>query len=89
VIKGSNRSDFLRGGPRPDRIDAKAGNDRIKVDGGGRDTVRCGSGRADLVNADLTDRIARDCETVARVIARDPFRSPAQHATVAEPDSVS
>jgi hypothetical protein len=89
VIKGSKRGDFLRGGPHPDRIDAKAGNDRIKVDGGGRDTVRCGSGRADLVNADPTDRIARDCETVARVIARDPYRSPAQHATVVEPDSVS
>ena len=86
VIKGTKRSDFLRGGARPDRIDAKAGNDRIKVDGGGRDTVRCGSGR-DLVNADASDRLARDCELVARVIARDPYRSPAQHATIAEPDT--
>lgn len=89
AIKGTKRADFLRGGPRADRVDARAGSDRIKVDGGGPDTVRCGAGRADLVNADPTDRIARDCETVARVIARDPYLSPAQHATVVEPDSFS
>jgi hypothetical protein len=89
AIKGTKRADFLHGGPRADRVDARSGNDRIKVDGGGRDTVRCGAGRADLVNADLADRVARDCETVSRVIARDPYRAPAQHATVVEPDSVS
>ena len=44
VIDGTKRGGALRGGPRADRIDAKAGNDRIKVDGGGRDTVR-GAGR--------------------------------------------
>jgi hypothetical protein len=87
VIKGTKQADFLRGGPRADRIDARSGNDRIKVDGGRRDTVRCGPGRADLVNADLADRIARDCETVARVVARDPHRAPAQHASIAEPDT--
>lgn len=86
-ITGSPRADFLRGGPSADRIDARGGNDRVKVDGGGRDTVRCGPGRYDLVNADLADRVAPDCETVARVVARDPFTSPAQHSTVAEPDS--
>jgi hypothetical protein len=88
-IDGSPRSDFLRGGQSADRIDGRGGNDRIKVDGGGRDSVRCGPGRFDLVNADLTDRVAADCETVARVIARDPYRAPAQHATIAEPDSLS
>ncbi len=88
VINGTKRADFLRGGPRPDRIDGRAGNDRIKVDGGGRDTVRCGAG-ADLVNADPVDRLAPDCETVARVIARDPYGAPAQHSTIAEPDSLS
>lgn len=86
VIRGSSRADLLRGGPRADRIDARAGNDRVKVDGGRRDTVRCGRG-VDLVNADAADRIARDCELVARVIARDPYRAPAQHSTIAEPDS--
>ena len=88
VIEGTKRADFLRGGPRPDRLDSRGGNDRIKVDGGGRDTVRCGAG-VDLVNADGSDRLARDCETVARVIARDRYRAPAQHATIAEPDSFS
>jgi hypothetical protein len=86
AIKGTKRADFLRGGPRADRIDARGGNDRIKVDGGRRDTVRCGRGR-DLVNADATDRVARDCETVVRVIARDRYTAPAQHSSIAEPDS--
>jgi BNR repeat-like domain len=85
VVKGTNRADFLRGGARADRIDGRGGNDRIKVDGGGRDTVRCGRG-VDLVNADAADRLL-GCETVARVIARDRYRSPAQHSSIAEPDS--
>ena len=89
AITGTNRVDFLRGTPRADRIDSRAGSDRIKVDGGGRDTVSCGAGRYDVVNADRFDRIARDCETVARVVARDGYRAPAQHATIAEPDTFS
>jgi hypothetical protein len=86
VIRGTNRADFLRGGPRADRIEARGGNDRIKVDGGRRDAVRCGRG-ADIVNADAADRLARDCETVSRVIARDRYSAPAQHSTIAEPDT--
>jgi hypothetical protein len=86
-IAGTKRADLLLGTPRADRLDGRGGSDRIKVDGGGRDTVRCGSGRYDVVNADLADRVARDCETVARVVARDPYRAPAQHATIAEPDT--
>jgi BNR repeat-like domain len=88
VIGGTRHADLLLGGARVDRIDGRAGNDRIKVDGGGRDTVRCGPG-TDLVNADAVDRVARDCERIVRVIARDPYRAPAQHATIAEPDSLS
>jgi hypothetical protein len=88
VIKGTKRADFLRGGPRADRVDGKAGNDRIKVDGGRRDLVRCGGG-TDLVNADASDRVVSDCETVARVIAHDAYTAPAQHSTIAEPDSFS
>jgi hypothetical protein len=88
VITGTQRADFLRGGPRADRLDGRGGNDRIKVDGGRRDTVRCGRGR-DLVNADATDRVARDCETVVRVIARDRYSAPAQHSSIAEPDSLA
>ncbi len=89
AITGTNGADFLRGGPRADRIQGRAGNDRIKVDGGRLDTVRCGRGRYDIVNADQADRVASDCETVARVVARDSFRAPAQHATIAEPDTLA
>jgi hypothetical protein len=88
-ITGTNRIDFLRGGPRADRIDARGGSDRIKVDGGGGDLVRCGPGRYDVVNADRADRVAPDCETVALIVARDGHRAPAQHATIAEPDTFS
>ncbi|MBA2360953.1 MAG: exo-alpha-sialidase [Actinobacteria bacterium] len=86
-VTGTPRADFLRGGPRADVLDGRGGSDRIKVEGGGRDRVQCGKGSYDLVNADLSDRVAGDCETVARVVARDPYRTPAQHATIAEPDS--
>ena len=85
VIQGTNRGELLRGGPRADSINARGGHDRIKVDGGGRDTVRCGPGR-DLVNADAADRL-RNCETIVRVIARDRYSAPAQHSSIAEPDS--
>jgi len=88
VIRGSKRADLLLGGPRADRIAAGRGNDRISVFGGGRDRVLCGRG-TDLVNADASDRLARDCERVARVIARDPYGGAGQHSTIAEPDSYS
>lgn len=85
-ITGTKRADLLFGGARADIVSARGGNDRVKVDGGRIDRVSCGRG-FDLVNADLRDRVARDCEVVARVIARDPYRGPAQHATIAEPDT--
>jgi RTX calcium-binding nonapeptide repeat (4 copies) len=85
-IRGTRHADLLRGGPGADRIDAGRGNDRITVFGGGRDRVECGPG-VDLVNADSSDRLSRTCERAARVIARDPFSRPAQHSTIAEPDS--
>ncbi|HEV2711890.1 MAG TPA: sialidase family protein [Gaiellaceae bacterium] len=87
VIRGTNRGEFLRGGPRADTVHARGGHDRIKVDGGGRDTVRCGRG-SDLVNADPGDRL-RDCETVVRVVARDRYSAPAQHSSIAEPDTMA
>ena len=49
--------------------------------------MSCGRGR-DLVTADGSDRIARDCEVVSRQISRDPYRNPeSQHDTQVEPDS--
>ncbi len=54
---------------------------------GAPDSVRCGSG-LDVVNADPTDTVARDCELVGRRLSRDPYRdSVAQHETEVEPDS--
>ena len=36
-------------------------------------SVRCGAG-TDVVNADLVDAVARDCELVGRRLSRDPYR---------------
>ena len=49
--------------------------------------MRCGAG-TDVVNADLIDAVARDCELVGRRLSRDPYTSDdAQHETEVEPDS--
>jgi hypothetical protein len=81
-------ADFLQGGADADTHDAGAGDDRVAASyDGARDTVRCGAG-LDIVNADLTDRVAGDCELVGRRLSRDPYRDPgAQHETEVEPDS--
>ena len=48
---------------------------------GARDVVRCGPG-LDVVNADLVDAVARDCELVGRRLSRDPYTTDgAQHET--------
>jgi len=89
-LAGGAGTDFLHGGPGRDAIDAGPGADRIAVQyDGGRDTVRCGSG-ADVVNADLLDTIAPDCELVGRRLSRDPYTNPeSQHETQVEPDSLT
>ena len=81
-------ADFLEGGAGADTHDTGSGDDRVATSyDGARDSVRCGSG-LDVVNADLTDRVARDCELVGRRLSRDPYRYPgAQHETEVEPDS--
>jgi RTX calcium-binding nonapeptide repeat (4 copies) len=85
---GRGGADFIQGGPGRDTIDAGAGGDLVAVSyDGARDTTRCGSG-LDVVNADLTDTVARDCELVGRRLSRDPYQSTdAQHETEVEPDS--
>jgi hypothetical protein len=78
VAASSASAARVRGTPRADRLQAENGV---------RDTVSCGRGR-DLVTADSTDRIRRDCEVVSRQISRDPYRNPqSQHDTQVEPDS--
>src|SRR5690242_6718726 len=79
VLVGTAAAATIRGTARADRIAA--------VDGR-RQTIVCGRG-LDVVNADLVDRVAADCEVVARRIARDTtvIAGGAQHATILEPDS--
>jgi len=90
TLTGAAGSDFLHGGPGRDLLDGGAGDDRIAAQyDGSRDTVRCGSG-LDVVNADLLDAVAADCELVGLRLSRDPYTSPAsQHETEVEPDSLT
>src|SRR5262245_47762419 len=87
-LLGRGGNDFLQGGSGQDTVDAGPGADRVAVSyDGAPDSVRCGSG-LDVVNADLVDTVARDCELVGRRLSRDPYRDPlAQHETEVEPDS--
>ena len=88
-IEGRGGADFLPGGGGRDAILGQAGPDRIAVHAdGARDTARCGAG-VDIVNAELHDVVADDCEIVARQVSRDPFENLAQHETQVEPDSAA
>jgi BNR repeat protein len=52
----------------------------------GKDSVACGRG-ADVVSADLSDKVAADCEIVSRRLSVDPYANPdSQHETAVEPD---
>nr|MBA2440576.1 hypothetical protein [Thermoleophilaceae bacterium] len=89
-LVGNAGPDFLNGGPGSDVVDAGPGADRVVVQyDGSRDSVRCGPG-PDVVNADLVDRIAADCELVGRRLSRDPYTgAEAQHESEVEPDSLT
>jgi hypothetical protein len=88
LLDGRSANDLIDGGAGRDRLSGSAGNDRLASSGDGRsDTVRCGIGR-DIVNADLADSVAADCEIVGRQLSRDTDRSSeAQHETQVEPHS--
>jgi hypothetical protein len=80
ALVGAATAATVRGTVRADRIHAADGK---------RDIVRCGRA-LDVVNADLSDRVAADCEIVARRIARDTTSvAGAQHGTIVEPDSAA
>ncbi len=66
VLYALSGPDTLVGGTGADRLFAGAGNDTILARDRARDTIVCGAGR-DVVQADPTDRVARDCERVTRV----------------------
>ena len=89
-LSGGAGADFLHGGPGRDSLDAGRGADRVAASyDGARDVVRCGAG-TDIVNADLVDSVAADCELVSRRLSRDPYTTAdAQHETQVEPDSLT
>ena len=62
---GGLGNDRLEGGLGRDLLDAGSGNDLVLVRDKAVDTIRCGTGR-DVVVADRTDKVAKDCETVRR-----------------------
>jgi hypothetical protein len=88
LLPGTLRGDLLIPGPGRDVVDAVDGNDRIVLQyDGAIDAVSCGAGR-DVVNADLADRVARDCEVVSRRLSRDIYANgDSRHETQVEPDS--
>jgi hypothetical protein len=88
TLDGRAGNDLLDGGPGRDQLFGSAGDDWFAVSGDGRaDTVRCGGG-LDVVNADLADPVAADCDVVSRQLSRDLDRiSEASHETQVEPDS--
>ena len=85
---GGRGADFLLGGPGRDATDAGPGDDLLALSyDGSPDSAVCGAG-TDVVNADLIDAVARDCEIVGRRVSLDPYASSdAQHQTEVEPDS--
>lgn len=75
ILSGGNGNDRLGGGAGNDKINGGqglnsytggSGNDNIIAANGRRETIDCGSGRADKVRADRTDRV-RNCESVQRL----------------------
>lgn len=72
VLRGTPKADKLNGGAGNDRLYGMAGNDRL-IGGGGVDRFFCGAG-VDFVSAQGTEKVARDCETVKRVV--DPPAPP-------------
>ena len=87
-ISGLAGADLVLGGPGRDLVDAGPGNDLVSIEyEGSRDSARCGAG-TDVVNADLLDTVAGDCELVGRRLSRDPYTNPeSQHESEVEPDS--
>ncbi len=64
-VTGTSGNDRLTGGSGRDSLSAGSGRDRISARDHERDRIDCGSGR-DRVTADRLDRVASNCERVAR-----------------------
>jgi dienelactone hydrolase len=63
-VRGGAGDDDASGGPGADRLIGGDGADEVKARGGGRDRVRCGSGK-DVAKVDGRDTV-RGCEKVKR-----------------------
>ncbi|MGI8593551.1 MAG: calcium-binding protein [Solirubrobacteraceae bacterium] len=62
-VSGLGGNDRIDGGAGRDKLSGGPGNDVIRSRDRERDTIRCGTGR-DVVVADRSDRVSRDCERV-------------------------
>jgi BNR repeat-like domain len=61
--------------------------DLIQAAFSGKDTVTCARG-TDIVSADLSDKVAADCEIVSRRLSVDPYANrDSQHESAVEPDN--
>ena len=90
TIHGTPGVALIVGTPAADKIIAGPGNHSIQAAWGGVDSVNCGTGQHDVVSADLSDKVAANCETVSRRLSVDPYtNSDSQHETAVEPDSFS
>jgi RTX calcium-binding nonapeptide repeat (4 copies) len=81
MLHGGDGDDMFRDGPeddaQTDEIWAGAGDDEVNTSNipAARDTVDCGNGLLDTVEADALDEVAANCETVERVGAPPDVRS--------------
>jgi hypothetical protein len=76
---------LVLGTPAPDRIVGGPGNDFLQAAWGGVDRVDCGGG-FNVVAADLSDKVAANCQVVSRRLSVDASTNPAgQHETSVEP----
>ncbi len=89
TIRGTARADFIDPRAGRDRVFAGRGADRVKAFDGIVDRISCGPG-ADVVAADLGDRVGNDCEIVSRRLAVDRLSDPEfRHNTHVEPDTLA
>jgi hypothetical protein len=85
TIHAPRHGGLVLGTPAPDRILGGPGNDFLQAAWGGVDRVDCGAG-FNVVAADLSDRVAANCQVVSRRLSVDASTNPAgQHETSVEP----
>jgi hypothetical protein len=85
TIHAPGHGGLVLGSPAPDRILGGRGNDFVQAAWGGVDRVDCGAG-FNVVAADLSDKVAANCQVVSRRLSVDGSTNPAgQHETSVEP----